>query len=291
MQHNSINKYKIDWRTFRAEVMKEAVNAKTPADTYPYIEWALWHLNDNHSIFRDPQDMSALGNGTNPTPMPPVIKLVENKFGYVSIPSYEGINQDLLNQYGTDMQKHIEEIDSQNPCGWIVDLRGNEGGDLWPMLIGIGPILGDGKAGSIIDVDGKQSAWAYLNGKGLDGTNVISEVIGAPYHLAHPDAPVAVLFGENTDSAGEFVVISFIGRRNTRTFGSQSGGYTTNNKGFILSDQAVIYLTDGVAADRTGKLYGGVINPDVETSGENKYAAEPVPDEALQWLGGQPACH
>jgi len=289
MQNNSINKHKIDWPALRADILNAAADAQTPAGTYPFINMALSRLNDNHSFLMEPQEAAAAENGINPTPVPPKITLVETKFGYVVMPGYRGFNQDLMNQYGTDMQKQIEEIDRQNPCGWIVDLRDNRGGNVWPMLIGIGPILGDGIAGWSIDADGNQTEMAYLNGKGMDGHEIASEVIGEPYHLANPDAPVAVLFGANTRSSGEAIVIAFIGRSNTRTFGSNSGGYTTGNANFPLSDKAILFLTTVIGADRTGKMYGGAIIPEVKTKGNNNFAGS-IPDEALQWLGDQPAC-
>jgi C-terminal processing protease CtpA/Prc len=289
MQNYSINRDQMDWPALRAEILASASAAKTPADTYPFIKIALTRLNDHHSIFLDPQTATAAENGTSPTPMPPETRLLENRFGYVTVPAYWGLNEDLINRYGTDMQKQIEEIDRLRPCGWIVDLRGNTGGNMWPMLIGIGPILGEGEAGSWIDAHGRRSIWAYLNGKGMSGNQVVSHVIGEPYRIENPDAPVAVLFGSATGSSGEIIVISFIGRNNTRSFGSDSGGYTTANEGFPLSDQAMIFLTTAVDADRTGKTYGGVISPDVITSGDNNQAG-PVPEEALQWLSDQPVC-
>jgi C-terminal processing protease CtpA/Prc len=187
------------------------------------------------------------------------------------------------------MQHQIRIIDNQKPCGWIVDLRGNTGGNMWPMLIGIGPVLGKGLAGSFIDADGNQVDWAYLDGKGLLGDEVISQVNGAPYQIANPEAPVAVLFGEGTASSGEVIVISFIGRPNTRTFGGSSAGYTTGNDEFELSDGAYIFLTTVIDADRTGKVYRSVIVPDVRVDGNN-YIPGPIPAEALQWLREQPAC-
>ncbi len=30
-------------------------------------------------------------------------------------------------------------------CGYVVDLRGNTGGNNWPMLIGLSGLLGDGR--------------------------------------------------------------------------------------------------------------------------------------------------
>ena len=250
---------------------------------------AFFRLNDHHNLFVDPKQASAMESGKIPIPLSPEFKLVENKYGYVTVPTYRGLNQDLINQYGTDMQKQIAEIDRQKPGGWIVDLRGNTGGNVWPMLLGIGPILGEGKTGSVIDADGNHTDNSYLDGKGMSGTEVGSEVIGEPYHLTNPEAPVAVLFGNRTASSGEVIVLSFIGRRNTRSFGSSSGVFTTSNEGFELSDHATLFLATAVMVDRTGKIYGDTIIPDVRTEGNNDRAG-PVPEEALQWLGDQPAC-
>jgi len=38
--------------------------------------------------------------------------------------------------------------DRDDLIGWIVDLRGNGGGNMWPMLAGVGPVLGEGVVGS-----------------------------------------------------------------------------------------------------------------------------------------------
>ena len=34
--------------------------------------------------------------------------------------------------------------------GWIVDLRTDGGGNMWPMMAGLGPILGEGIMGWIV---------------------------------------------------------------------------------------------------------------------------------------------
>jgi len=289
MQNNSLHRRTIDWPSFRADVLRQAANAKTPAETYPYIKIALSHLNDHHSFFISPQDASALNQGTYTTPVPPYVTLVENRFGYVSLPSYAGLNEAAMNQYGTDLQKQILALDRQQPCGWVVDLRGNGGGNMWPMLVGIGPILGNGKAGAFVDADGNATDWTYQDGKALLGKDVESEVNGEPYSLARQEAPVAVLFGPNTTSSGEIIALSFVGRPNTRSFGSPSFGDTTGNWTYWLSDQAILELTTSVDADRTGKTYGEALLPDVSVPGDNSDAGA-VPIEAQQWLQSQPAC-
>jgi hypothetical protein len=98
MEKHSINKAKIDWPTLRAEILSAAAEAQTPADTYPFIKLALSRLNDHHSIFLEAEEASAAESGAGPTPMPFESKLVENKFGYVAVPGYWGLNEGLINR-------------------------------------------------------------------------------------------------------------------------------------------------------------------------------------------------
>ncbi len=60
IQENSINRYKIDWETLRAEAYQRASAAQTTADTYDTIQYVLTKLDDHHSIFLDPQSAAYL---------------------------------------------------------------------------------------------------------------------------------------------------------------------------------------------------------------------------------------
>jgi len=285
MEKNSINKYKVDWNELRATCFILAMNSQAAAGTYNAIRCLLKGLQDYHSFFIPAGQNSGASVATATYVPSTQARLIQNHFGYVLIPGYK--SSPFGNQFGTDMQLQIKAIDQQNPCSWIVDLRGNTGGDMWPLLIGIGPILGEGLAGSFIDAEGHPEKWGYQDGKGLENSQVQSEVLGQPYHLLHPDAPVAVLFDNTTLSSGEAIVIAFIGRPNTRSFGANSGGLTTANVPFTLSDGAVMALTVAVDADRTGKVYGGAILPDVQVENDTPGS---IPHEALDWLANQSAC-
>lgn len=50
-----------------------------------------------------------------------------------------------------------------NACGWIVDLRQNSGGIVWPMFAVAAPLLGEGKAGSSALPDGTSTPWYVEN--------------------------------------------------------------------------------------------------------------------------------
>ena len=124
------------------------------------------------------------------------------------------------------MRRILTDLAAQNPKGWIVDLRGNTGGNMWPMLTGIGPILGDGRVGSFVAADGNVT-WFYQDGKtgtrnpaGLETVSLTLE--DAPV-LMTPSSPVAVLVDSSTASSAEAITIAFHGRPDTRFFGSAHG--------------------------------------------------------------------
>lgn len=63
------------------------------------------------------------------------------------------------------------ELDAPDLVGWIVDLRGNGGGNMWPMIAGVGPVLGEGTAGAFVDPDDNVTLWGYANGASIaDGS-------------------------------------------------------------------------------------------------------------------------
>jgi carboxyl-terminal processing protease len=284
IQKNALNQDKVDWPSLRTMLLEQGKNMKTRTETYDLIRAALFELQDYHSYFLPPEAMSALETGLPVENSLPQVDLVDGKYAEVIMPGFENFNPDQGRMYADGMQQKIRELDQKNPCGWIVDLRMNTGGNMWPMLAGLGPILGDGIFGSFSKPGVETHTWSYQNGKAMFDSEVQIQVSGQPYRISHPDAPLAVLLGHETASSGEAIALSFIGRSNTRSFGSETNGLTTANAIFPMSDGASINLTVAVDADRTGKMYGQEISPDVETGGDG------IPKEALQWLADQPAC-
>jgi len=85
--------------------------------------------------------------------------------------------------FETGLQKIIGDLDRSHPAGWIVDLRGNVGGNMWPMLAGIGPVLGEGDdLGEFFTLD-SHSTWKYRDGVAADANNVITLSDGASMWL------------------------------------------------------------------------------------------------------------
>jgi C-terminal processing protease CtpA/Prc len=217
---------------------------------------------------------------------------LEGNIGYISLP-YNGGGQ-VLDEYGSILQQVIREIDRTPTCGWIVDLQANAGGALSPMVLGVGPILGDGNAGTFMFANGEQIVWSYHNGGYWYGNEVL-RTINNPYSLKQAMPPVAVLTSSHTASSGEATLISFKGRPQTRSFGEPTSGLPTGRDGKHMSDGALIAIATSLEADRTGHIYGAdeKIAPDQYVQADDKLIgsdSDPVLLAGLTWLQTQPLC-
>ena len=293
MEANSINRLKLDWAAIRAEAFHQARYAQTPADTYGVLRALLRQAGGKHSLFMPPaaageQQQSTLGDSP-----PPRGKLLPQHIGFVALEGFSSTTEADGRFYATFVQQLIREVDAQGACGWIVDLRENSGGNMWPMLAGLGPLLGEGVAGAFVDPEGQSEPWSYMAGQARLGEQAITQVEGPAYELQSGGPPVAVLTGINTASSGEAIAIAFRGRPQTRSFGHYTNGLTTANAGYPLSDGALLVLTTSVMADRTGHVYGEQIIPDEKVDDVRLFTSlmdEAIPQPAVDWLLAQPPC-
>lgn len=293
MRAHSIKRYEIEWPALRQATFEMAGAAQTTSDTYNAIRYALAQLGDNHSFFRPPGGQELVAPVLPPHPGPekaPLAKLLGEKVGYVSVSAFTGTSAEAT-ALATSYHRMIEGVDTQGVCGWVVDLRGNTGGNMWPMVAGVGMLAGEGTLGFFVDPDSVVNEWTYQDGGSyLDGYLATQAV--DPYELIASDPPVAVLTDDRTASSGEATTIAFRGRPDTRSFGQPTWGVSTANRGFKLSDGAMIYLTVSTMADRTGRLYGGKLNPDKEVQGTQTgllYTDAPLA-AGVTWILSQEVC-
>lgn len=177
-------------------------------------------------------------------------------------------------------------------CGWVVDVRLNAGGNMWPMLAAAGPLLGEGELGAFVLKDGERWAWTYESGTVRADGVAMDVARGAP-ELA-PLPPVAVLTSGLTASAGEALAVAFRGRPGARSFGEATAGVPTVNRAFPLPDGATLLLTVGRFADRTGRVYAEPLEPDEVLP--VRWDAYGTPDDPLlqaasAWLLAQRNCN
>jgi carboxyl-terminal processing protease len=276
-----------DWPKITQNAQENIADAKKPADTYRAIRGILAALNEPHSFLIDPASASNLaGNGNNAQPIAanklktPTWKLEARRFGVVTLPSLvmfgDGEWQKGLD-YMNATRNGLIQMDKDKICGWVIDLRQNEGGNMWPMLWGLDPILGPSPFGAFVTPDGKTEKWVRAQDQIFPTSETLPETV-PNFRLKHEKAPVAVLIGPSTASSGEMTAIAFIGRDNVRLFGNPSYGFSSANTTHQLSDGAFLLLTGASVTNRLGVEYAGPIIPDEQVADKD---AMPV---AMKWL-------
>ena len=278
VEQYSINRRIIDWSAYRKAVIAEVGNATQLANTTGAMRLALSLLKDDHSAIGTP-DGKFISAGRSCQAFTATTKPTRPGIGYIRLNGFSGGGQEAV-QLAQAIQGAIREQDVAGLKGWVVDLRTNTGGNMWPMLAGIGPVLGEGICGYFYDIDTKPiSAWKYQNGASINGETVQTQV-AQPYALKSGTTRVAVLISGATASSGEAVAIAFVGRPNTRLFGTGSCGLSTANNTINLPKNYVLALTVATMANRTGKVYGKEIVPDVVVSADADMISR-----AEEWIG------
>ncbi|WP_116124354.1 S41 family peptidase [Lewinella sp. IMCC34183] len=262
-----------DWAALRRRADSLARGATRPAETYPALQDMLRRVN-RHSFLMDSTQTAAWRSGSGGAQddggiqdIPQATgRVISPEVSYVIVPMVSSGHPATLQHFADSLQSLIASLDGPRTTDWIVDLRGNSGGNCWPMLAGLGPILGRGTAGYFMDRDGSHAtAWGYRKDGSFMGRRRMVRVSGRPYKLRHPSPRVAVLTDGRTGSSGEVVTVAFRGRPDTRSFGAATAGFSTTNTTIFLSDGALLNLTVSVYGDRNKRAYGDKIVPDVVT--------------------------
>ncbi len=164
------------------------------------------------------------------------------------------------------------------------------------MVMGVGPILGDGELlsferrdGVVVEQIEMRDGRIYSNGMEVTATPEVDERSGTRL----PHSPVPVLIGPGTASAAEVTAVAFIGRSDTRLFGELSAGATIGNNGYSLFDGSRLGLAESTYVDRNGGTHIGGIEPDVPVGIQwEGYATarDPLVEAASEWLWTYPEC-
>lgn len=283
MQSHALRRAEIDWKTFRARVLAEAQQAHTTSDLEGSLRLALALLADDHSVYMT-QAGKVIGASTKQckADVAPFRALPPSGIGYLPVLGFVG-EERSAELFAVELQDYIHSRDSKATSRWIIDLRWNRGGNMYPMIAGIGPLLGEGVAGYFLHPGGSRTPWGYERGRAFEGKAHHVEV-ATPYYPLNREPFVAVLIGGQTSSSGEAVAIAFKRRPRTRFFGTRTCGLSTENEAFHFANGDTLYLTIGVMADREGTRFGGPVEPD-----ETVTDAEQVIPRAVEWLLGMPA--
>ena len=264
----SLRRHHIDWDQLRQEARVRAEGALEVTDVHAAVRYVVAALGDGHSAFVPAAQLDGAVE-------PGSVRAARPREGVASLTLAGGVGGG--SRRAAAVQRALAGVDGPGVCGWIVDLRTHRGGDLWPDLAGLEPLLGPGPHGQFVDADGARRAWwAESGAAGLAGDGLLVRVAPYPTRSRHP---VAVLLGPETASGGEALALALGSRPGVRTFGQPTAGLTTANRGFYLSDGALLVLTVAHLADATGESVQGSLLPD-----ETVERLEDAEGAALHWL-------
>jgi carboxyl-terminal processing protease len=292
---------RIDWPSRYGEAREFVATVLGPARLGTFVSATLDDLGDNHSRLVAPTVAEELVAAQPRRDVEPSGEALDGDIGYLLLPGFAGgarregdqvveADTPAVRAYVNAARRLLVD---PNVCGWILDLRRNDGGNAFPMLSAVAPLLGAGVFVGFKHRDGMLSG-IEITEDGSTGEATDVSLLGPKPGSQPPQVPlpVAVLTNGVTGSAGEAVAIALKGRPHTRSFGSPTAGVPTANDGFFLSDGSLLLLTVAVDVDRNGNMYESPIAPDEPTDAAigNRPRGEAALATATEWLRTTDSC-
>lgn len=276
----------VDWDAVRAEAAENAARAKNHAGTHRLLSRVLKQAGGVHShmvlSYRLPgaterapaRTETAPADGEAAPPLPEG-RLVEGA-AYLTLPRWSGRSLSAR-RYIAAGTRLVDGLAADGPAGWIVDLRENTGGGMWPMLAAAAGLLDRGPLGGFLLPDGRRQTWWLRRRYVSLGHRPMARVHRRAHH--GNGAPLAILVSARTASAGEAALVALRSQPLTRTFGSPTAGMTTGNVTHRLPDGTRLMISTCHYVDAFGRRVTGSIEPDEPTA-----QGDEALEHALAWI-------
>ena len=246
-----------DWASAKAEAL--SAHPGSLEEAQEIVRTAAKVAGGKHSFLQLAGSVAA--DATSEWPAPEVT-FPDGGIPVVSLSHFSG-NRDEGIKYASAVLSAIpEEIP-----GVVIDLRGNTGGNMYPMIAAVHRFLPKDDETLRFRTRGR-TQWIPLSyAVQMAGVQQCSRI----------ECPVAILTDALTASSGEATLICFRGLDYVRVFGGPTAGYASANQPFPLPGGDHLVLTTGCDVARTGEVFcDDPIEPDVLTD-------TPLED-ALAWI-------
>ena len=297
-ENNSLYRKNVDWTSLKKEMYKLSKGADSVSQLKPALDLMLKKLNDTHGrVFYNNQYLSYYsgekkehrknmdGNVYSEIQSTQVYKFkatnLQDSIGYVRIVGLPmGDNQKMSN----DIQNAVCKVIENGAKKWIIDLRFNGGGNMFPMVEGIANIIGNGIVGGTKGLtENESSIWQIKDGDFFyDEQNVaienkcpISEV-----------QKIAVLTSVYTASSGEALAVILKNRPKTRFFGNKTLGMITATDYTQIDSLTAMMISVSYYKDRKSNVYNKYVDVDetVEFEPKTETNNDKGITRAIEWL-------
>jgi len=191
----------------------------------------------------------------------------------------------FLKRFNAD---HAATPEADQACALVVDLSAQLGGNAWPPFIAMHPLLSSVNPAAFVDREGARTA--FVNPKQLREMEAAYGGLPDNPLRRFADAPLAVVVGSKTVSAGEMLLVALMGEgARTRTFGHTSAGATTANVAYPLTDGSTLVLTRSRYAIGDAPVIRGGIAP--QTPAQQGQTTADTVRQAAEWAAlASPLC-
>ncbi|MEO1485399.1 MAG: S41 family peptidase [Bacteroidota bacterium] len=286
LQANYLHTKEVDWEGIKSHTMKEVSQRNTLEESLEYSVKLFDTIQGDHLLLFSEKNWyaSTLGKPITAAQFnqsladaynnnkPFEAKVVEEHYGYVLIPGMllKDATREELDAAAQNIYDAMVEIDKANDIkGWIIDLRLNIGGNSNVMLTGLYHLLGNSTTHLVLDVDKNVKTLTSLH-EGVMYKNHKETIAVKTTSKPRPHVPVALISGILTNSAGEFVILGFRGRKNTIVIGEESHGSTTANDLYDMPFGIKAAITESYGTDRSAKFTKTII-PDIAVVKETNF--------------------
>lgn len=301
---------RVDWPALERDMLASVRTARDSVDMLAAYDLLIAALNDGHSFVNVSAEDRTLYRTRTGKAAAAVVAARRSAFvgrtaidtrsvaagphgtaNLVVVPAFSGGGA-RGNDYATRLNAAV--VRGARSCGQVIDLRGNTGGNQWPMMAGLSSLFASGPQGLEVGPGGERRHYATLTrgrvqvSSGADAGVTLAEVTGTSIMPDLQRQSVAVLIDGLTASSGAGVAISLHGRPATRFFGERTHPTTSSNEGFVLADGTNIVVTTAMMADRRWTTFPGGLEPN-ETVVAAPAGDAPL-ERALAWLAATPQC-
>ena len=250
-----------EWEAMKKEALSQ--NPETLEEAQAIINKAVKVAGGKHSYLL-PADKAQAREKRSNEEVSPTVTIREDGICIIHLPAFAGDDENCLRYARTVLDSISDTVK-----GVCIDLRGNHGGNMYPMIAAVHRFLPD-------DILLKFKMRRRFRSVMPINKEFVANLVGVEIE-SRINCPVAILTDEETASSGEAVLLCFRGLDNVRVFGSPTAGYASANESIILDNGSILALTVSCDIARTGEIFcDDPIVPDVET--------ESPEEDALLWL-------
>ena len=250
-----------EWRETKKEILTEAKTLATMDEAHAVVAKAANVAGGKHSNLVAPVE-----DTTSYDEVAPAVKMLEGGIAYIALPAHSGVK--VLDSLYVHTVLDFLQV-NQGANGVVLDLRDNTGGNMYPMIASVSPLLPNG---TVISFKSRKRTTPIPLDYVMREARLQGDISKFP-----STTPVAILTNEWTGSSGEATLLCFKGLDNVRTFGVPTAGYASSNMTHRLADGYMLLITTSCDVARTGEVFcEDAIVPDVVT--------ETPLEEAIGWI-------